>query len=107
MFGEHDGYIMIQYGISAKRLRIGWIEASALPKGVDVPLLTFAGEQRVIVKDCALTDDPFMSRTAIVELAAGTQVIFLGDFGEFLYVEADVDGRSVWGFVPADAAGKE
>lgn len=107
VFGEHDGYIMIQYGISAKRLRIGWIEAGALPKGVDVPLLTFAGEQRVIVKDCALTDDPFMSRTAIAELTAGTQVIFLGDFGEFFYVEADVDGRSVWGFVPADAAGKE
>ena len=53
-----------------------------------------------------MTDDPFMSRTAIAQLAAGTQVTALADFGDYLYIETIVDGQTVWGFVPADAITK-
>lgn len=106
VFGEYDGYIMIQYGISAKRFRVGWIDAGALPGSVDVPALSFANEEQVLLQDCAMTDDPFMSRTAIAQLAAGTQVTALADFGDYFYIETTVDGQTVWGFVPADAITK-
>ena len=106
VFGEYDGYIMIQYGISAKQFRVGWIEAGALPEGTDVPLLTFASESQQIMQDCALTDDPFMSHGAIAQMKAGTPVISLADFGEFFYIETTVNGQTVWGFVPADAISK-
>lgn len=106
VFGAYDGYIMIQYGISAKQMRIGWIEASALPGGTDVPLLTFASESQLIMQDCAMTDDPFGSRGAIAQMKAGTPVISLADFGEFFYIETTVNGETVWGFVPADAVSK-
>ena len=106
VFGAYDGYIMIQYGISAKQMRIGWIEAGALPEGTDVPLLTFASESQQIMQDCTLTDDPFGSHGAIAQMKAGTPVISLADFGEFFYIETTVNGETVWGFVPADAISK-
>ena len=106
MFGEYDGYIMIQYGISAKRFRVGWIDAGALPGSAQVPALSFVNEEQVLLQDCAMTDDPFMSRTAIAQLEAGTQVTALAHFGDYLYIETTVDGQTVWGFVPADAITK-
>ena len=106
VFGEYDGYILIQYGISAKQFRVGWIEAGALPGGVDLPQMTFASESQLIMQDCALTDDPFKSHSAIAQMKAGTPVISLADFGEFFYIETTVNGKTVWGFVPADAISK-
>ena len=106
VFGEYDGYIMIQYGISAKRFRVGWIDAGALPGSAQVPALSFVNEEQVLLQDCAMTDDPFMSRTAIAQLEAGMQVTALADFGDYLYIETTVDGQTVWGFVPADAITK-
>ena len=106
VFGAYDGYILIQYGISAKQLRVGWIEAGALPAGTSVPSLSFTGESQMIMQDCALTDDPFRSRCAITQMKAGTPVTSLADFGEFFYIETTVNGETVWGFVPADAISK-
>lgn len=106
VFGAYDGQIMIQYSISADRFRIGWIDASALPKGADVPQLAFDNLPQTITEDCALTDDPIKSRTAMAQLKAGTQVVSLADFGDFFYIEVELNGETVWGFVPADAISK-
>lgn len=106
VFGEYDGQIMIQYSISADRFRIGWIDASALPKGASVPQLAFDNLTQTIMEDCALTDDPISSQTQIGRLKAGTQVISLADFAEFFYIEVELNGETVWGFVPADAISK-
>ena len=106
VFGEYDEYIMIQYGISAKRFRVGWIDAGALPGSAQVPALSFVNEAQVLLQDCTMTDDPFMSQTAIAQLKAGTQVTALADFGDYFYIETTVDGQTVWGFVPADAITK-
>ena len=71
-----------------------------------MPALSFVNEEQVLLQDCAMTDDPFMSRTAIAQLEAGTQVTALAHFGDYLYIETTVDGQTVWGFVPADAITK-
>ena len=60
----------------------------------------------MIMQDCALTDDPFKSHSVIAQMKAGTPVISLADFGEFFYIETTVNGKTVWGFVPADAISK-
>jgi len=106
VFGEYDGQIMIQYSISANRFRIGWIDASALPEGTNVPQLAFDNLTQTILEDCALTDDPIKSRTQIATLKAGAQVISLADFGGFFYIEVELSGETVWGFVPEDAISK-
>lgn len=106
VFGTYEGYAMIQYAIDAQRFRIGWIDAQALPSGADVPSLTFDNTPQLIMEDCTLTDDPISSETEILRLAAGTQVISLADFGEHFYIELELNGEVIWGFVPADAISK-
>lgn len=106
VFGRHGDWIMIQYDISAEQYRIGWIKADALPKGADVPELSFEMLDQRITQDCILTDDPLNSEKGILNLKAGTQVVSLADFGEHFYIEITADGKTYWGFVDADCITK-
>ena len=94
VFGEYNGWLMVQYHIDAGRYRIGWIKEPALKKGVYVRELSFFYEDtQEILTPCALTDDPLGSGTAVVELEPGTTVRHLEFLGEdWEYVEATVDG---------------
>lgn len=102
VFGLYDGWIMIQYDISADRYRIGWIEDSALPKGAEIPELSFERLDQHLLRDCMLTDDPLHSNETIMSLKAGTPVTSLADFGEHFYIEVVIEGRTYWGFIDAD-----
>ena len=42
VFGEENGWILIQYDINKDHMRIGWIKSSALPKKATVSRLTYA-----------------------------------------------------------------
>lgn len=106
VFGRYDDCIMIQYDISAEQYRIGWIEATALPKGADVPDLSFEMLDQRLTRDCILTDDPLKSEKKILSLKKDTQVRSLADFGEHFYIEVTVDGKTYWGFVDADCVTK-
>lgn len=104
VFGQYHGWLLIQYRIDDTRLRIGWIEASALPKGTAVPELVLHDDEQEIVQDCALTDDPMGSGGAILQLKQGTAVrhaAFLGRDWELIAVRTE-DGQTVWGFVPSE-----
>ena len=61
-----------------------------------------------VTRSADLTDDPRGSRRAIRRLQAGEQVIGmlrigLGD-SEWIYAETEAEGKTVWGFLPMDAA---
>ena len=48
-----------------------------------------------------LTDDPHVSEAHQEELPAGTKLTALGYCGwAYVYVEAEVDGETLYGFVP-------
>lgn len=107
VFGKYNGYIMIQYDISADRFRIGWIEAKALPSGANVPEINFAmlneRDYNDVIMRCVLTDDPFNSQTPIAELKVGTTVCeVVHGMGGWSYVRVTIDGKDVCGFVPSD-----
>lgn len=107
VFGRYEGYIMIQYDISADRYRIGWIDAKALPSGANVPDINFAvlneRDYNDVIERCILTDDPFKSQTAIATLAPGTPLCeIVYNMGGWSYVRVTIDGKDVCGFVPSD-----
>lgn len=104
VFGEENGYIMIQYGVgitSSTRLRVGWIEKSALPKSASVRKLSFYDMPAEITASVSMTDDPLESRTAVRTLYAGEKVIYLSSLGNDAYIETE-DGK-IRGFVPMSA----
>lgn len=104
VFGEENGYILIQYDISADQMRFGYIEKNALPKGADIPQLTFDFDEAVITQNTYLTDDPLNSQTLIRSISAGqSDVKWLATMGNWVYAEVQGSGESLRGFIPAHA----
>ena len=109
VFGQYDGWLLIQYHIDGNHYRIGWIEKSALPAGTKVERLKISDfwenepYQQEIMEDCVMTDDPLGSGAAIAHLKTGQKVwslAFLGAEWEMIVVE--IDGQCYWGFVPTN-----
>lgn len=102
VFGQAGDYIMIQYSISADRYRIGWIDASSMPKGESAGWLTFGQGVQTLKKNCTLTDDPLNSGAALCDLQGGTQVIKLCNLGyDWVYVQVSENNELYCGFVPS------
>lgn len=101
VFGEENGYAMIQYDISRDRMRIGFIDADALPKNAEISELTYEPVVAAAKHDVSVTDDPLHSQTAIARIVEGTQVTWLATMGDFAYIE-EPEGL-IRGFVQADA----
>ena len=103
VFGSEKGFILIQYAISASRMRMGYIDQSALPQNAKVSPLQFAWADAEIVSATFLTDDPLNSQTRVRTLNAGQQVKWLSTMGAWVYVEVTGNGQPIRGFVPASA----
>lgn len=104
VFGVEYGWAMIQYDLSSTQMRIGYIEASALPKNAQVPGLNLVYHPRVTSMAVSLTDDPLFSKQSLVYIPAGSDVIHLNNLGtEWAYVEYANMGIRLRGFVPQRA----
>ena len=91
-----DGWTLIQYEVSNRTSRIGWVE-TVLGEGGENQ---FAATPLVTAADTFLTDDPFVSQFEQVQIPKGTELIGLAQCGEFYaYVEYRVD-KLYRGFVP-------
>ena len=101
VFGEEDGWLLVQYDISSDRMRFGYIDASALPKNTSVQTLRWYDLPQQTVKfDTSVTDDPLCSETSIHQLKAGAQVKVLSSFGMWYYIEAtNLYGETLRGFI--------
>jgi len=99
VFGVQDGWALIQYDISSTQMRFGYIEASALPGGVQVAPLRFLNQDAYLTRRAALTDDPLNSQSTLLTLPEGAWVTWLATMGEWAYVESST-GDLVRGFVP-------
>lgn len=98
VFGEENGYAMIQYDISSEKMRIGFIEAAALPKKADVDELVYEPIDALTTERAKLTDDPLGAQTALATIAKDTQVLWLATMGDWAYVEIDAE-QLLRGFV--------
>ena len=109
---QDGAWLWVEYAVSAKESRVGWIHASHADGNRAVENC-FPADGRLlrVLADTPLTDDPRGSRRVMRALKAGETVIALCavtfDDGEdaLLYVETEIDGRTAWGF--ADSAEME
>lgn len=101
IFGEEDGWVLVQYDISSEQMRFGYVDASVLPRDTEVQSLIWYDLPEQTMKYAALvTDDPLVSNNAIHNLDAGDRVKVLSSFGNWYYIETtDHYGRSLRGFV--------
>lgn len=102
VFGEENGFIMIQYDISKEQYRIGWIDAKSLPKKAQVEALSFQPVHGYLVQQTFLTDDPLNSKKSVVTLEQGTEVRWLASMGDWAYIETTT-GTLIRGFVPVSS----
>ena len=106
VFGQENGWILIQYAIDASHYRIGYISAKALPKKAEVQELVFSHGAAWTVRDTVLTDDPLFSRSAVLSMPEGSPMVWLGTMGDWAYVEVNQNDLAR-GFVPiADITAK-
>ena len=90
-------WVLVQYEVSPRTSRIGYIQAD-LAKD---ELIEFAATPLVAEVDTFLTDDPFVSQFKQMTIPAGTELTGLAKAGEFYaYVETEKDGQAIRGFVP-------
>jgi len=108
VFGQYDGWLMIQYAISDDRCRIGWIPRNALPQTQYVQQLMFAEHDLYTLSETwMLTDDPLCSQTALCSVPGGSSVEGLARLGYgWMYVRAVVNGKTWYGFLPTDILGR-
>ena len=91
-----DGWTLIQYEVSNRTSRIGWVETVIGEGGEN----QFAATPLVSAADTFLTDDPFVSQFEQVQIPKGTELTGLAQCGEFYaYVEYRAD-KLCRGFVP-------
>lgn len=104
LFGCDGDRVMIQYGLSGGKMRIGWIDREAIahceiPDGFQWELYhTWRWSSAVVDQKTGMTDDPFGKGEAFTNLAAGTAVKLLWQTGGYAYIQA---GEGLRGFVPA------
>lgn len=111
LLGEYDGWTMVEYEVSERTNRVGFVHASLMenpeslkwadedvwemqsPEVWNVPLMT--------VRVTGITDDPHVSQYEQAYLQAGAYVKGLYPAGDFYaYVAAEQKGELIWGYVP-------
>lgn len=102
IFGEENGWVLVQYDISREQMRFGYVDASVLPRDVEAQSLVWYDlPEQTVRTNTYVTDDPLSSRTSICWLSAGDTVRVLSSFGSWYYIEVTNDqGQLLRGFIP-------
>ena len=87
--------ILIQYQVTGKQWRFGFISSEFVEDLKDVPPLSFEGKMASVVKKCNLTDDPLHSKGKLISLKLGQTVTCLAKMEKWVYV----DTGSARGFI--------
>ena len=111
---REEVWLFIQYGISPKKLRFGYVrcdDAENLPGMQPLEEALPDNSLWVIKESAPLTDDPLRSQAQLGSLTPGAQVILLGHLGKWAHVETMHKGKLTRGFVMdftlADAAWRD
>lgn len=104
VFGQENGWLLIQYARSSQQLRFGYISASALKKSNvsinDMDDLSFTPTPVYAARDTAVTDDPLLAQEPLASVPQGSEMTYLDVMGEWAHVEASLGGERLRGFVP-------
>ena len=98
VFGEENGWILIQYAIDSEHMRFGYIPVESLPKSANVAPLNWKPQDAWLTRETIITDDPLYSRSSLITLPEGAWVTALAKMGDWVYVESST-GDYLRGFV--------
>jgi len=108
--GWHGAWLMIRYVKNNGGYRVGWVPKTAIKSGrvERTHELEFANWSVLLNQDCILTDDPLLESEVLAYASAGEELVYLAYYqysngNEYAYVQGELDGNPVCGFVPFDA----
>ena len=106
IYGVENNWVLIGYGLSNGKYRIGYVRADVLPQmNLNIPYLDLRYTTRQLQTDADLTDDTVRFRPTLVTLPAGSYVLFLGYAYDsdttWAYVEVLAENSIMRGFIPA------
>ncbi len=115
LYGVLDGWLMIGYGYSTDKFRVGWVEIPAPDKDKRTVLSTsdtvgnlrFDMVLRTTVDECAATYDPVKISMRNIEIKKGATVNVLCWYGKWAYCEFKVEKKLSWGFMYANMLSPE
>ena len=101
-FGQYDCWVMVAQGTSDAFGPVGWIEGG-LFISPQLPELSFNERfSAMIEEDAPVTNNPLADDGAwAIRLPRGMQVIVLAQYGDWLYVQTEIDDIPARVFVPA------
>ena len=105
-FGQYDCWAMASQGTADSFGPVGWVEAGSIPDIPYEPQLGFEDGFAAMVEETApmtdnpLAEDPFDGWTAALE--PGTPIIVLAQYGDWLYVQSELEDMPVRAFIMAD-----
>jgi len=97
-----DGFDLIEYEVSFRTHRFGWIKTGHLG---DLHTAEWDDKKVKVITNTILTDDPLVGQYAQFDLSAGTEVTVKTGFAPYWVYCAwtNQKGQNVWGFVSAKA----
>ena len=103
-FGQFDCWAMVAQGTPESFGSVGWVESALLDMLPDAPELSFNDAISAMVEeDASVVSAPlFSSSEAIATLPRGTQVIILAQYGDWLYIQTEIDSLPARVFIPAN-----
>lgn len=102
-FGQFDCWAMVAQGTPDAFGPVGWVESALLDALPDAPELAFReAVSAMIEEDAIATNNPLSADSeAISALPRGAQVIILAQYGDWLYIQTEIDGLPARVFIPA------
>ena len=115
LYGTLDNCLMIGYGYSTDKFRVGWVpipepakdKRTILSVSDTVGELRFDMVLRTTIDECAATYDPVKISMRNIEIKKGATVNVLCWYGKWAYCEFKVEKKLAWGFMYADMLSKK
>ena len=115
LYGTLDGCLMIGYGYSTDKFRVGWVpvptpekdKRTVLSTSDTVGELRFDMVLRTTVDECAATYDPVKISMRNIEIKKGATINVLCWYGKWAYCEFKVEKKLAWGFMYANMLSPE
>jgi len=108
VFGQENGWLLIQYDRSADSMRFGYIPADSLKESAvsinDINDLEFVRFPVKTLQAAELTDDPLFGCEALAQIPQGVSLTYLTRLADWAYVEyLPAAGEKMRGFIPFTA----
>lgn len=108
--GWNGAWLLVRYQKSNGGFRVGWVPSTQITSGrvQATRNVNFAYWTVTLKQDCMLTDDPLLESEALAYAAKGETLTYLACYRfnggkEYAYVQGELDGQPVCGFVPFNA----